>query len=198
MADFIINKIQNDIEETIDRHGSILGIPRKEDDLLGDIEKILLLVKEKKEVNSSELTESIMGLFGVSYNTARSVRTILERANLLLRGTNKKIRLTNMAENYFKTNNAGYLIKGFVYNFFGFLEILLLVDRHKPKRRNDIQVDWEKLYELEFGERGKKTYSTQLGRIFAYLHGFKLINVSEGYIGIDIEAYNKLETIDFW
>lgn len=190
-------KVQNEIEESIDRHGSILGIPKKEH-LLKDIVNILQFVREKNEVNNSELTEFIMEFFGVSFNTARSVRTVLERANLLLRATNKKIRLTNMAENYFKTNNYGYLKKRFVWNFFGFFELLLLVQIHKPKKKNEILSHWEELYQTEFGERKKRTYSTQFDRVFIYLRGLGLIKSDDNQISINYEAYDELENVDFW
>ncbi|GLB61781.1 MULTISPECIES: hypothetical protein [Bacillaceae] len=197
MTNLILTKIKNDIEESVDRYKSILAIPRKNDTLVEDIEAILLIVKEHEEINHEQLTTIIMETFGVSFNTAFNVRPILERANLL-RQSNKIVKLTNMSENYLQTKDISYLSKGFIYSYFGFLELLYLIHKNAPKYNKDLFNEWVALYEERYGKRAKHTNRVQMSRINVYLVGFNLINKSEGKLVVNSEAFSKLDKIGDW
>ncbi|MCL7748764.1 hypothetical protein [Halalkalibacter alkaliphilus] len=198
MNSMILTKLQNDIEESVDRYKSILAIPRKEESLLQDLELVFKYVKDTPDMHINQFNEKIVEGFGVSFNTARNVRPILERANLLMKTQDSKIKLTAMAENYFKTEEIGYLSKGFIYNYFGFLEFLYLIQKNGPSRRKDLISEWESLYEKEYGKRITTTNITQFSRIYIYLLGLGLIRLNNRKIELNDEHYLSLEKIEYW
>lgn len=192
----ITRRLEIDIEESVDRYKSILSIPKKHGSLIKDIELVLLLVKECGGVHDDQLTTSLMENFNISFNTARNIRPTLERANLLLKW-NKVIKLTNMSVLYFETQNIGYLSKGFINSYFGFLELLYLVNRRHPHRLTELYSEWAKFYEGIYGERSTQTNISQLNRIYNYLEGFNLISKNGDKIIVNEKAYLNLEKVDF-
>ncbi|MEK5104955.1 hypothetical protein MKX83_23720 [Cytobacillus sp. FSL M8-0252] len=198
MDSMILTKLQNDIEESVDRYKSILAIPRKEISLVQDLELVFKYVKDTQELHINQFNERIMEDFGVSFNTARNVRPVLERANLLMKTKDNKIKLTTMAENYYKTKEIGYLTKGFIYNYFGFLEFLYLIQKKGPSRRKELISDWVKLYENEYSKRITTTNLTQFSRIYTYLVGLDLIRLNNQIIEMNDKHYLSLEKIEYW
>lgn len=152
------------------------------------------MVKKEGELHDDQLTTSLMENFNIAYNTARNVRPTLERANLLLK-QNKIIRLTSMGLMYFETKNVGYLSKGFIYSYFGFLELLYLVNINKPIKLIDVSNEWAKFYEEIYGGRLIQTNISQLHRIYNYLEGFDLLSKRNGRIIVNKKAYLNLEKI---
>lgn len=198
MESMILTKLQNDIEESVDRYKSILAIPRKEESLIQDLELVFKYVKDTPEMHINQFNEKIMEGFGVSFNTARNVRPVLERANLLMKTKDNIIRLTTMAENYYKTKNIGYLSKGFIYNYFGFLEFLYLIQKKGPSLRKELIFEWENMYENEYGKRITTTNKTQFSRIYIYLLGLGLIRLNNQKIMLNDEHYLSLDKIEFF
>lgn len=193
-----MRKLQNDILDSVERYKSILAIPKKSESLIHDLETVLLLVKGSRKIHDDQLTMKIMEVFKVSFNTARNVRPTLERANLLMKNKNKVIKLTNMAENYFTNKETGYLTKGFIYNYFGFLEILYLIQKNGPSFREELFFEWKSLYEKEFGNRLARTNTTQISRIYIYLIGFNLIEIHHKKMRINKEVLLGLDNIEYW
>lgn len=194
--DRVLLKLQDDIDESIDRYKSILTIPRRKATMVEDIELILKLVEDNPGISDQDLTLKIIRMFKVSRNTACNVRPTLERANLLMK-TNDIVKLTQMAKLYLKNRDVCYLAKGFIYSYFGFLEILYLVKKESPSKKTSILNEWIELYNKEFGERSEKTHRQQFFRAFRYLNNLNFIHKVNGVIMINEGFYKKLEDIQY-
>ncbi|TCN18952.1 hypothetical protein [Mesobacillus foraminis] len=185
-------QLKTSIDEQTDRYKSILGIPRrKSKTLLQDIEHILFLVKNYKNISPSKLNLLIAQEFNIAQNTVVYVRPTLERANLLMK-INGLVKLTNSAQIYFQEKNTAYLAKGFLDSYFGFMELLLLIAQNQPCKRNDIFTSWVNYYEEEFGGRALSTQKTQFHTIYRYLVTFNLINIDKSYLSLNEQMLNNL------
>ncbi|MDG5789779.1 hypothetical protein QA612_20170 [Evansella sp. AB-P1] len=191
----ILAKIEEEIFDSIDRYKSILTFPRTNKTLTKNIEDIIVLVNNNKEISRSNLNQKFIENYNTSINTVRTIRPTLEKANLLMT-VDEKVKITKMASEYLVSKDVGYLSKGFIYNYYGFLEILYLVHKKKPQKRSDILEEWVELFEEEFGKRSLNTNKLQFYKIFKMLEGFNYIILSEKKMDLNIDAFLHLENIE--
>jgi len=166
------------IEDQIERYRSILGLPRRSNyTLIQDTEYLLKIVKNNSSLNDMEVL--ICKEFNIKKNTFNYVLPTVERANLIMK-TKNNIRLTYAGEQFIQTKNISYVVKGFIENYFGLLEALLLIAENPLDSRKEIFLKWVTLYEAEFGNRAKSTHKSQFNIILRYLIGFDLLFIDGG------------------
>ncbi|MFT4413225.1 hypothetical protein ACLM5H_05115 [Fredinandcohnia humi] len=158
-----------------DRFKSVLGIPTKVTRThIQNIETILEFV-EKHQPTNDEFVQFVIDDFRIKKNTAIHVRPTLGRANLILT-VNRTNKLTNISRLYLNEPNPRYLAKGFLENYFGFLELILIINNNNIENKKVMFDKWNKLTIEQIGNRPESTQRTQFGRIFKYLEIFKLLH----------------------
>jgi hypothetical protein len=179
-----INEISELIDLQIERYRSILGIPRRKgNNLAKDIEQILKIIVEMKTLEKIEYT--VCREFNIKKNTFNYVLPTLERANLIMKGD--VIKVTFAGSKFINENNIAYVARGFLENYYGLLEILLLISEKKVSSRKEIFNEWVKLYENEFGLRTLSTHISQYNIIIRYLIGFDLLYKIDQYYKVNEE-----------
>jgi hypothetical protein len=193
----LIEQIKEDIGEFNDRYKSILSVPV----INGCIEEgihFILKTVHQQNLSDIELTKLLMNKFSISNNTAKNVRPTLERANLLMKEDLNLIKITNMSHSYLKTKKISYLSKGFVYSYFGFLEILFLVAENKPRNLREINKEWVNYYEELYGNRSLATHKQHIMRVSRYLNEFKLLIKNDNNITVNTDEYLKLREVEYF
>jgi len=182
------------IEDQIERYRSILGLPRRSNyTLIQDTEYLLKIVKNNSSLNDMEVL--ICKEFNIKKNTFNYVLPTVERANLIMK-TKNNIRLTYAGEQFIQTKNISYVVKGFIENYFGLLEALLLIAENPLDSRKEIFLKWVTLYEAEFGNRAKSTHKSQFNIILRYLIGFDLLFIdSSGDFKVNYDLLSESKQI---
>lgn len=191
----IIFEIEEDIENNSERYKSVLSIPRLTGNgLEADIREVLNIIYNNPKIDNNYLIQVFMEKYNLANNTAKNIRPTLERANILLKSKNGLI-LTRVGSEYLVTREVSYLGKGFLENYFGFLEILLLVVKNQPQKILDIFPEWEDFYRREYGERKKETSLNQFYKIFAYLSELHYVQKGDQSYIINKDLYDKSKKI---
>ncbi|MCM3585019.1 hypothetical protein M3182_04565 [Mesobacillus maritimus] len=191
----IKEQIKTDLEYSHNRHRSIPSLPNLDNSKIRCITEILICINQNKNLSIKELCGRLIELVNISYNTARLIIPTLEKVELVIK-SNNKLHLTNRAINYIKTKDIRFISKGFIINYFGFLEMLYLVNDIKPQKINEVFFEWERCYNKLYGSRSLSTNKVQFSRIYTLLVQLNYLYYNNGNIHVNKEAYLHLRRID--
>jgi predicted transcriptional regulator len=190
-------ELEEMIEDLIGRYRSILGLPRRNGKtLIEDTEHLLKIVKSNSNLSGIEYL--ICKDFNIKKNTFNYVLPTLERANLIMKINNNSFKLTFAGDKFLEGKNVCYVIKGFLDNYYGLLEVLLILSKEFPSSRVQIFDQWVSLYEKEFGKRAITTHRSQFNIILRYLIGFTLLKHENCNFVVDYDLLNSINELEIF